>query len=90
MAKNWNKTLIFILLLFIFIVARLNRLSRHYTRLKENQVETFTPKINGMYRPYVRHINHHYESFMNNYGPDVIINILNISVNLNIIRLNLK
>jgi hypothetical protein len=72
MAKNWNKTLIFILLISIYIIARLMHLSRHYTRLKE--VESFTPKINGMYRPYVRHINHHYESFMNNYGPDVIIN----------------
>ena len=74
MAKNWNQTFIFILLLSIYVIARLIHLSRHYKRLKEKQVETFTPKINGMYRPYVRHINNKYESFMNNYGPDVIIN----------------
>ena len=80
MAKNWNKTFIFILLLSIFILARLSRLSRRYTRLKEKEkekeVEGFTPKINAMYRPYVRDINNKYESFMNNYGPDVIINKL--------------
>jgi dolichol kinase len=74
MAKNWDTTLIFILLLCLFILARLLRLSRHYTRLKE--VEGFTPKINAMYRPYVRDINNKYESFMNNYGPDVIMNKL--------------
>jgi hypothetical protein len=75
MAKNWNKTFIFILLLSIFILARLSRLSRRYTRLKEKQeVEGFTPKINSMCRPYVRHVGQKYESFMNNYGPDVIIN----------------
>ena len=74
MAKNWNQTFIFILLLSIFILARLSRLSRHYTRLYK--VEAFTPKINAMYRPYVRDINNKYDSFMNNYGPDVIINKL--------------
>jgi hypothetical protein len=76
MAKNWNQTFIFILLLSIYVIARLIHLSRHYKRLKEKQVETFTPKINGMYRPYVRHINNKYESFMNNYGHDIIINKL--------------
>jgi hypothetical protein len=38
--------------------------------------EGFTPKINSLYRPYVRNINQTYESFMNNYGPNVIINKL--------------
>jgi len=35
--------------------------------------EGFTPKINSIYRPYVRHFNQTYETFMNNYGPNVII-----------------
>jgi hypothetical protein len=35
--------------------------------------EGFTPKIRGMYRPYVRKINQNYESFMNNYGKSVIM-----------------
>jgi hypothetical protein len=38
--------------------------------------EGFTPKINSLYRPYVRNMNQTYESFMNNYGPNVIINKL--------------
>lgn len=38
--------------------------------------EGFTPKINSMYRPYVRHINQTYETFVGNYGPNVIINKL--------------
>jgi len=74
MAKNCNSTLIFIFLLSIVVIAKLHHLSRHYTRL--NQVEHFTPKINGMYRPYVRHASQKYEHYMNNYGPDVIINKL--------------
>ena len=39
-------------------------------------VEGFTPKINSMYRPYVRNINIKYENFVSNYGPDVIVNKL--------------
>jgi hypothetical protein len=38
--------------------------------------EGFTPKINSIYRPYVRHINNTYENFINNYGPNVIMNKL--------------
>jgi hypothetical protein len=74
MAKNWNQTLIFILMISVYILARFMYLPLRDKRLYT--VESFTPKINGMYRPYVRHINHHYEFFMNNYGPDVIINKL--------------
>jgi hypothetical protein len=35
--------------------------------------EGFTPKIYLLYRPYVRNMNQTYESFVNNYGPNVII-----------------
>jgi cell shape-determining protein MreC len=35
--------------------------------------ESFTPKINSLFRPYVRNVNTEYESFVNNYGPNVII-----------------
>jgi hypothetical protein len=35
--------------------------------------EPFTPKINSLYRPYVRKANEKYESFISNYGPNVII-----------------
>lgn len=35
--------------------------------------ESFTPKINSLCRPYIRTANQKYESFVNNYGPNVII-----------------
>ena len=38
--------------------------------------EGFTSKINSFYRPYVRTINKNYESFVSNYGSNVIINKL--------------
>lgn len=38
--------------------------------------EGFTPKIYSLYRPYIRTFNHRYESFVNNFGPNVIINKL--------------
>ena len=38
--------------------------------------EGFTPKINSLYRPYIRNMNQSYETFVSNYGPNVIINKL--------------
>ena len=38
--------------------------------------EGFTPRINSLYRPYMRHFNQRYESFSNNYGSRVIMNKL--------------
>ena len=38
--------------------------------------EGFTPRIRGIYRPYVRTMNQGFESFINNYGPNVIMNKL--------------
>ena len=38
--------------------------------------EQFTPKINSMCRPYMRTLNQTYETFVNNYGSNVIINNL--------------
>lgn len=35
--------------------------------------EGFTPKIYSLYRPHVRNINKTYETFVNNYGPNVVI-----------------
>jgi hypothetical protein len=35
--------------------------------------EGFTPKIHAMYRPYVRTLNQGYQTFANNYGPQVIL-----------------
>jgi hypothetical protein len=45
-----------------------------YSRLFNDKLnEGFTPRINSMCRPYIRSINTFYESFINNYGPNVII-----------------
>ena len=38
--------------------------------------EGFTPKINSLYRPYVRQMNKHYDGFVLNYGPKIIMNKL--------------
>ena len=38
--------------------------------------EPFIPKIHSLYRPYIRNINQNYETFVSNYGPNVIINKL--------------
>ena len=38
--------------------------------------EQFTPKINSMYRPYIRTLNQTYETFVNNYGSNIVINKL--------------
>lgn len=35
--------------------------------------EGFTPRINSIYRPYIRTFNQGYENFLNNYGPNVIM-----------------
>ena len=43
---------------------------------KNKDKEGFTPKILELYRPYVRTFNQGYESFVNNYGPNVIMNKL--------------
>jgi hypothetical protein len=43
---------------------------------KNKDKEGFTPKIRELYRPYVRTFNQGYESFVNNYGPKVIMNKL--------------
>ena len=38
--------------------------------------EGFTPYIRGVYRPYIRIFNHHYEYFTTNYGLQPIFNKL--------------
>ena len=42
-------------------------------RYSSNLNEGFTPQINSLYRPYVRKMNQHYETFVNNYGYNVIM-----------------
>ena len=42
-------------------------------RYSSNLNEGFTPQINSLYRPYVRKMNQHYETFVNNYGYNAIM-----------------
>lgn len=35
--------------------------------------EGFTLNVNSICRPYIRNINQNYETFINNYGPNVIM-----------------
>lgn len=63
MRKIYLKILIGIVVL-LWIIYFINSLP-HY--------EGFTPKIRGIYRPYMRHCNQLYENFVNNYGPKVIL-----------------
>jgi hypothetical protein len=45
-----------------------------YKYKKIHKQENFTPKINGFCRPHIRNVRLKYESFVNNYGSDYIIN----------------
>ena len=43
----------------------------------QNQnIETFTPKIYGMYRPHIRRTRLYVDSFMNKYSPEYFIKLL--------------
>lgn len=48
----------------------------YFIQFYNNNQEAFTPRIRGLYRPYIRHINRKYESLVDNYGYKVIINKL--------------
>ena len=61
------------LLLAIILILWIIYFIQTYTNVMN---EGFTPKINGMYRPYVRMINQNYETFVTNYGSDIIMNKL--------------
>ena len=54
---------IIILLWIVFFIQQFN---------KNKQTETFIPHMRGIYRPYIRMWNQHYESFINKCGPQVI------------------
>jgi hypothetical protein len=71
MSKIYLKTLIGIVVL-LWIIYFIQEYKYNYNTDKE----TFTPKINSMYRPYVRKINQTCEHFVNNYGPNIIANKL--------------
>lgn len=63
--------LIIILWLIYFIQMFIERINKN-----KNKNEGFTSNINAFYRPYVRNANQYFETFVNNYGPNVIVNKL--------------
>ena len=65
MRKIYIKPLISILIIVIIIYVIQLFIKTNY--------EPFTPKINGLYRPHIRNFNQIYETFINNYGPNVIL-----------------
>jgi hypothetical protein len=77
MTKIYFKILVglVILLWTIYFLQVYNEYYNKHYNINDKR-ESFTPKINGMYRPYVRNMNQKYESFINNYGPNVITNKL--------------
>ena len=57
------------------LIASKNK-NKNKDKNKNKGKEGFTPRIRGLYRPYVRTMNRGFESFVNNYGPNVIMNKL--------------
>lgn len=67
MATNVKNILILVLILiFVSLIIFLIR-----KNIQNKNKETF---IGHLYRPHIRRINTIYENFMNNYGPDRLIN----------------
>lgn len=73
MRKIYLKILIGIVVL-LWIMYFIQNINADKDRIQ--YMEGFTPKIRGLYRPYVRTLNQGYESFVNNYGPNIIVNKL--------------
>ena len=77
MRKIYLKILIgIVVLLWVIYFIQILNTGKNKDKCKNKDKEGFTPKIHGLYRPYVRTFNQGYENFVNNYGPKVIMNKL--------------
>ena len=84
MRKIYLKILIgiVVLLWIIYFIQVLNTNNNKNNNKDNNKYnnkdkkEGFTSRIHSLYRPYIRRVNQGYESFVNNYGPNIIINKL--------------
>ena len=77
MRKIYLKILIgIVVLLWVIYFIQILNTGKNKNKDKNKDKEGFTPKIRGLYRPYVRTFNQGYENFVNNYGPKVIMNKL--------------
>lgn len=76
MRKIYLKILIgIVVLLWIIYFIQVLNTSNNKDNNKYKK-EGFTSRIHSLYRPYIRTVNQGYESFVNNYGPNIIINKL--------------
>lgn len=74
MRKLYLKLFVSIIIL-LWIIYFIQYVSQWYNR-KYKMDEGFTPQIKSFYRPYLRTMSKHYESFVSNYGANVIVNKL--------------
>ena len=78
MRKIYLKILIGIVMILwvIYFIQQMNRSDSNSDcgccNNNNNKKEGFTSNIKGLYRPYVRTLNQKYESFINNYGSNVV------------------
>ena len=80
MRKIYLKILIGIVVILwvIYFIQQMNRSNSNSdcgccnNNNNNNKKEGFTSNIKGLYRPYVRTLNQKYESFINNYGSNVV------------------
>ena len=78
MRKIYLKILIGIevILWVIYFIQQMNRSDSNSDcgccNNNNNNKEGFTSNIKGLYRPYIRTLNQKYESFINNYGSNVV------------------
>lgn len=78
MRKIYLKILIGIVVILwvIYFIQQMNRSDSNSDcgccNNNNNKKEGFTSNIKGLYRPYVRTLNQKYESFINNYGSNVV------------------
>lgn len=78
MRKIYLKILIGIVVILwvIYFIQQMNRSDSNSDcgccNNNNNNKEGFTSNIKGLYRPYIRTLNQKYESFINNYGSNVV------------------
>ena len=76
MRKIYLKILIGIVVILwvIYFIQQMNRSDSNSDCgcCNNNKKEGFTSNIKGLHRPYVRTLNQKYESFINNYGSNVV------------------
>ena len=65
---------IIVLLWLIYLVQLIQSVQTSYST--KDSYEAFTPRINGFYRPYARHINKKFNDFSNKYNSEQLINRL--------------